>query len=335
MKTVITGAAGFCGAALASRLRQLNCDAILADSISAYYSTDLKKHRLTHLAENCELNFVKTDLATERESLSSALCEESTVIHLAAQPGVRHSIDHPEDYVQSNLVGFANVLELCRKHKVKHLIYASSSSVYGGNTKTPFSERDCVDHPVSLYAATKKANELMAHAYSHLYALPTTGLRFFTVYGPWGRPDMAPWLFTDAIMKGEPINVFNNGELVRDFTYIDDVVECIVRLIDKPPVADPDYDHANPRPDRSDAPYRVLNIGNEQPVQLMDFIRELETALGRKARLNFLPMQVGDVHRTEADTTELKKLIGYAPSTPLSVGLAKWADWYKTYHGIA
>jgi UDP-glucuronate 4-epimerase len=258
----------------------------------------------------------------------------TSVIHLAAQPGVRRSLTHPEDYVQANLVGFANVLEAARQAKVEHFVYASSSSVYGANTKTPFSERDSVDHPVSLYAATKKANELMAHSYSHLYGLPTTGLRFFTVYGPWGRPDMAPWLFTDAIMQGKPINVFNNGDLVRDFTYVEDVAECIVRLIDKPPEPNPHYDHANPRADQSAAPYRVLNVGNEQPVKLMDFIQELETALGKKATLNFLPMQAGDVYRTEADVSELRKLIGYAPSTPLREGLAKWAAWYKTYHGL-
>lgn len=335
MTVLITGAAGFCGFHVCWTLSTQSQDVLGVDSLSPYGSLNLKQNRTSVLTDSANLEFVQVDVAN-RHSLSKCFDERQirTVIHLAAQPGVRHSIDHPEDYIQSNLVGFANVLEQCRQHQVRHLIYASSSSVYGANSKTPFSEQDSVDHPISLYAATKKANELMAHSYSHLYGLPTTGLRFFTVYGPWGRPDMAPWLFTDAIMKGEPINVFNNGELVRDFTYVEDVAEAIVRLIDKPPVANPDYDHVNPRPDQSHAPYRVLNVGNEQPVQLMEFIRELERALGKKATLNFLPMQAGDVMRTQADVSELRRLIDFAPSTPLREGLAKWAAWYKHYHGI-
>ncbi len=332
---LLTGALGFCGYHVWSRLASNPSVVVGVDSISEYYSPSLKRARLESLLATTPAIFEALD--TSDSQAVRALFHQhpiTTVIHLAAQPGVRHSLTHPEDYIQSNLVGFANVLEACRQAKVKHLIYASSSSVYGANTKTPFSERDSVDHPVSLYAATKKANELMAHSYSHLYGLPTTGLRFFTVYGPWGRPDMAPWLFTDAIMQGKPINVFNNGDLVRDFTYVEDVAECVVRLIDKPPVANPGYDHANPRADQSAAPYRVLNVGNERPVKLMDFIQELEAALGKKAIVNFQPMQAGDVHRTEADVSELRKVIDYAPSTPLSEGLAKWAYWYKSYHGI-
>jgi UDP-glucuronate 4-epimerase len=332
---LLTGALGFCGFHVWRRLVERGYLVVALDSMSSYYSPELKRARLAALPFHARASFVQLDVV-DQDALRECIANKQfhSLVHLAAQPGVRRSISHPDDYVRANLVGFANVLEACRQAKVKHLIYASSSSVYGANTKTPFSERDSVDHPVSLYAATKKANELMAHSYSHLYGLSTTGLRFFTVYGPWGRPDMAPWLFTDAIMQGKPINVFNNGELVRDFTYVEDVAECVVRLLDKPPERNPNYDHANPRADQSDAPYRVLNVGNEQPVQLMDFISELEKALGRKAILNFLPMQVGDVVRTEADVTELRRLIDYAPSTPISVGLAKWAAWYKSYHGI-
>jgi UDP-glucuronate 4-epimerase len=332
---LITGASGFCGAAVALSSLRAKFNVVGIDAHTSYYDVRLKNARSCELQRASEYVHIHADLC-DRHAIENAIKthEITHVIHLAAQPGVRHSISHPREYIQANLVGFANVLEACRHAKVKHLIYASSSSVYGANTKTPFSERDSVDHPVSLYAATKKANELMAHSYSHLYGLPTTGLRFFTVYGPWGRPDMAPWLFTDAIMQGKPINVFNNGDLVRDFTYVEDVAECIVRLLDKPPQPNPDYDHANPRADQSDAPYRVLNVGNEQPVKLMDFIHELERALGRKAILNFMPMQPGDVMRTEADVSELRKIIDYAPNTPISVGLAKWAAWYKSYHNI-
>jgi UDP-glucuronate 4-epimerase len=332
---LLTGALGFCGFHVWSHLIARGHSVCGVDSVSAYYDPAMKRARLAALGGPAVAQFEQIDV-TDAVAIRSvfSLNHISSVIHLAAQPGVRRSLTHPEDYVQANLVGFANVLEAARQAKVEHFVYASSSSVYGANVKAPFSERDSVDHPVSLYAATKKANELMAHAYSHLYDLPTTGLRFFTVYGAWGRPDMAPWLFTDAIMQGKPINVFNHGELSRDFTYVEDVAEAVVRLLDKPPARDHSYDFTNPRPDQSDAPYRVLNVGNEKPVQLLDFIRELESALGKKATLNFLPMQAGDVYRTEADVTELRQLIGYAPSTPIDVGLAKWAAWYKRYHGI-
>jgi UDP-glucuronate 4-epimerase len=332
---LLTGALGFCGLHVWSRLLSLHRPVLGIDSVSDYYDPRLKWARLESLGPPSDVRFVRLDIR-DAQALNALFVQHPirAVIHLAAQPGVRHSISHPEDYIQSNLVGFANVLEACRHAKVEHLVYASSSSVYGANRRVPFSERDSVDQPVSLYAATKKANELMAHSYSHLYGLPTTALRFFTVYGPWGRPDMAPWLFTDAIMQGKPINVFNNGDLERDFTYIEDVAESVVRLIDKPPQPNPHYDHANPRADQSAAPYRVLNVGNEQPVKLLDFIRELETALGKKATLNFLPMQAGDVYRTAADVTALRAVIDYAPSTPISIGLAKWAEWYKSYHSI-
>ncbi len=332
---LLTGALGFCGFHAWSRLIAAGHSVLGIDSISTYYDPALKLARLAALGSLGDSRFVETDIANAAQ-LRELVAKHSisAVIHLAAQPGVRHSLTHPEDYIQANLVGFANVLEVCRHAKVEHLVYASSSSVYGANTKAPFSEQDSVDHPVSLYAATKKANELMAHSYSHLYGLPTTALRFFTVYGPWGRPDMAPWLFTDAIMQGKPINVFNEGRLSRDFTYVEDVAEAVVRVLEKAPISNPNYDHSKPRADESDAPYRVLNVGNERPVQLMDFIAQLEIALGKKATLNFLPMQAGDVLRTEADVSSLRALIDYAPSTPIEVGLAKWAAWYKSYHGL-
>lgn len=336
MTVFVTGAAGFCGYHVCQLLLRRGVRVVGVDSISDYYSPELKQDRLHQLSSMPGFVFERLDLC-DAGALNRSIAKHAggTIVHLAAQPGVRRSISHPEDYIQANLVGFANVLEAARKAKVEHFVYASSSSVYGANTKAPFSERDSVDHPVSLYASTKKANELMAHTYSHLYDLPSTGLRFFTVYGPWGRPDMAPWLFTDAIMQGKPINVFNEGKLSRDFTYVEDVAEAVVRVLDRPPQRNPAYDHSNPRADQSDAPYRVLNVGNERPVQLMDFISALESALGKKAILNFQPMQPGDVLRTEADVSALRELIGYSPSTSIEAGLAKWADWYKTYHGIA
>ena len=256
------------------------------------------------------------------------------VIHLGAQAGVRYSLVNPNAYVDSNLVGFLTILEGCRQHQIQHLIYASSSSVYGGNTRMPFAEQDNVDHPVSLYAATKKANELMAHTYSHLYRLPTTGLRFFTVYGPWGRPDMAPFLFTRAILAGQAIDVFNHGQMRRDFTYVDDIVEAVLRVSDRPPAADPAYSAANPHPAISDAPYRVFNIGNHQPVALLDFIGCLENHLGRTAEKRLLPMQPGDVAATYADTSALEKWIDFAPATPLDVGIGHFVDWYRSYYSV-
>ena len=256
------------------------------------------------------------------------------MVHLAAQAGVRYSLKNPHAYVDSNLVGFVNVLEGCRHNQVAHLVYASSSSVYGGNAKLPFAERDSVDHPVSLYAATKKANELMAHTYSHLYGLPTTGLRFFTVYGPWGRPDMALFLFTRAILAGEPIDVFNHGRMRRDFTYIDDIVEGVVRVLDKNATPDPDFDALAPNPGTSAAPYRIFNIGNHAPVPLMEFIAAIETALGQSARKNFLPIQDGDVPATHADVTALKDWIGFVPATPIAEGVRRFVAWYRDYYGV-
>jgi UDP-glucuronate 4-epimerase len=256
------------------------------------------------------------------------------VVHLAAQAGVRYSLQNPRAYVQSNLVGFGNVLEACRQHRVQHLVYASSSSVYGANREMPFSVAHNVDHPVSLYAASKKANELMAHSYSHLFDLPTTGLRYFTVYGPWGRPDMAPWLFTSAILEGRPIDVFNHGKMRRDFTFVDDIAEGTVRALDHVPQRTQRPAEGNLQPGRSDAPYRVYNIGNHQPVELLDFIGTLERALGRQAMKNFKPMQPGDVEATYADTEALRRDVGFEPRTPLAEGLARWADWYRTYKGL-
>jgi UDP-glucuronate 4-epimerase len=260
-----------------------------------------------------------------------SLHKPDRVIHLAAQAGVRYSLKNPHAYVDSNLHGFMNILEGCRHHQIKHLVYASSSSVYGGNETMPFSENDNIDHPLSLYAATKKANELMAHTYSHLYSLPTTGLRFFTVYGPWGRPDMAPFLFADAMLKGKPIDVFNDGDMVRDFTFIDDIVEGVIRVLDKPATPDVNFDTFSPNPATSTAPYRVFNIGNGNPTPLMDYIAALETALGVTAKKNFLPMQPGDVPATSADTTELGKWVGFQPDTPVTVGGQKFADWYLAH----
>ena len=296
------------------------------DNLNDYYDVSLKEARLQDIAKHPQASnfkFIKLDLAdtSATEALFKAEQPER-VIHLAAQAGVRYSLQNPHAYVQSNLVAFTNILEGCRHNKVEHLVYASSSSVYGGNTKLPFSEKDTVDHPVSLYAATKKANELMAHTYSHLYGIPTTGLRFFTVYGPWGRPDMSPFLFADAILNNKPIKVFNHGDMMRDFTYIDDIVEGVVRVADKP---------ATPQTNSS-VPYRVFNIGNNQPEKLMDFIGILESAFGTTAEKEFLPMQAGDVKATYADTSALEDWVGFKPYTPLKDGIAKFADWYKAYY---
>jgi UDP-glucuronate 4-epimerase len=304
------------------------------DNLNDYYDVQLKRDRLRQLDGKTGFRFIEMDLA-DRGAMDELFRAErfDGVINLAAQAGVRYSLKNPHAYVDSNLVGFANVLEGCRHHGVKHLVYASSSSVYGANTKMPFSEHDNVDHPVSLYAASKKANELMAHTYSHLYDLPTTGLRFFTVYGPWGRPDMSPSLFTGAILRGEPINVFNHGKMQRDFTYIDDIVEGVVRVLDKIPEGIPGFDHTHPDPAASHAPYRVYNIGNHEPVELMTFIETIENAVGKKAEKNMLPMQPGDVHATYADIDALRQAVGFAPSTPLAVGIGKFVEWYKSYYG--
>ena len=326
MKILVTGAAGFIGHQTTLKLLARGDTVIGVDNLNDYYDVSLKEARLQDIAKHPQASnfkFIKLDLADTSATEDLFKAEQpQRVIHLAAQAGVRYSLQNPHAYVQSNLVAFTNILEGCRHNKVEHLVYASSSSVYGGNTKLPFSEQDTVDQPVSLYAATKKANELMAHTYSHLYGIPTTGLRFFTVYGPWGRPDMSPFLFADAILNNKPIKVFNHGDMMRDFTYIDDIVEGVVRVADKP---------ARPQVNSS-VPYRVFNIGNNQPEKLMDFIGILENAFGKLAEKEFLPMQAGDVKATYADTSALETWVGFKPYTPLKDGIAKFADWYKAYY---
>ncbi|MBR9878591.1 MAG: NAD-dependent epimerase [Gammaproteobacteria bacterium] len=335
MKVLVTGMAGFIGSTLAARLARDGLEVVGVDNLNDYYDVSLKKARLACLEKLQNVRFVRLDLA-DREGVDRLFADErfDRVVHLAAQAGVRYSLTHPHAYVDANLVGHLNVLEGCRHQQVEHLLYASSSSVYGMNQVVPFATRDNVDHPVSLYAATKKANELMAHTYSHLYGLPTTGLRFFTVYGPWGRPDMAMFLFTKAILEGRPIDVYNHGEMSRDFTYVDDIVEGIVRLLEVVPSADPDVGVVDDSPDRSSAPYALYNIGHGSPVGLMDFIHAIEAALGRKAEYNFLPMQPGDVPRTWADTTALYRATGYQPRIGVEEGAARFVDWYRSYHGI-
>jgi UDP-glucuronate 4-epimerase len=333
MKLLVTGAAGFIGMHVAQRLLGVGHEVVGIDDLNAYYDPALKQARLAQLQAYPAFAFQRMDIA---DMAAMQRCFDAhrfeRVVHLAAQAGVRYSITHPHAYASANLVGFTNMLEACRHGGVKHLVYASSSSVYGGNTKMPFSEHDAVDHPVSLYAATKKANELMAHTYSHLFQLPTTGLRFFTVYGPWGRPDMAPFLFADAILAGRPINVFNHGDMKRDFTYIDDIVEGVVRLLDHPPQGNPAFDPLRPDPATSRAPYRVFNIGNADPVPLMAFIGAMESAIGREATKHFLPMQEGDVPATFADTSELAALVGFAPGTPLTEGVQRFVSWYRAFY---
>ncbi|CAG9295750.1 NAD-dependent epimerase [Celerinatantimonas diazotrophica] len=335
MKYLVTGAAGFIGAKVSEVLLSLGHQVIGIDNLNDYYSVELKKARLKPLSQNSDFCFFPIDIA-DREAIANLFKQEqfSRVIHLAAQAGVRYSIENPLAYADSNLLGFVNILEGCRNQGVEHLVYASSSSVYGLNKKMPFSTHDSVDHPVSLYAATKKSNELMAHCYSHLYALPTTGLRFFTVYGPWGRPDMALFKFTKAILAGEPIDIYNHGNLSRDFTYIDDIVEGVIRIQDNIPSQNPDWDANNSTADRSSAPYRVLNIGNGNPVALMDYVEALEKALGRTAKKNMLPMQPGDVHATWADTQELYELVHYKPQTSVLEGVKSFVDWYLDYYHI-
>jgi len=332
-KILITGAAGFIGMHLSEKLLVQGYQIIGLDNLNDYYDVQLKKDRLEILNGYDQFTFYEADLA-DREAIESIFEKEKidVVINLAAQAGVRYSLENPHAYVDSNLVGFVNILEACRHHKIKHLIYASSSSVYGANVKMPFSANDEVNHPVSLYAATKKSNELMAHTYSHLYDLPTTGLRFFTVYGPMGRPDMAYFSFTKKILAGETIQVFNNGEMMRDFTYIDDIVEGIVRLIDQPPKANPDFDRENPTASGSYAPYKVYNIGNNQPVKLMDFIQTIEKHLGIEAKKEFLPMQPGDVKATYADIDDLTEATGFKSTTSIDEGIKKFVDWYMEYY---
>ncbi len=317
------------------RLLERGDEVIGLDNLNDYYDVSLKEARLARLTPSPAFRFHKLDVA-DRPGMT-ALFEQARpqrVVHLAAQAGVRYSLRNPHAYVDSNLVGFVNILEGCRYAAVEHLVYASSSSVYGGNSKLPFSERDNVDHPVSLYAATKKANELMAHTYSHLFGLPTTGLRFFTVYGPWGRPDMAPILFTKAILEARPIEVFNNGKMQRDFTYIDDIVEGTLRILDRAPDADTTFNKNMPDPATSWAPYRVFNIGNQQPVELMAYIGTLEKALGHRAEKVFLPLQNGDVPATSADTSSLENITGFSPSTTLEEGIARFVSWYENYYGL-
>ncbi len=331
MKVLLTGAAGFIGHSVCLSLLARGDIVIGVDNLNDYYDVSLKLARLASIqahpnAKN--FKFVKLDLV-EQVATAKLFHDEKpdSVVHLAAQAGVRYSLENPYAYINSNIVAFTNILEACRAIQPQHLVYASSSSVYGGNTKLPFSETDNVDHPVSLYAATKKANELMAHTYSHLYNIPTTGLRFFTVYGPWGRPDMAPFLFADAIFKGRPIKVFNHGDMMRDFTYIDDIVEGVIRVMDKPATSD-----INALETNINAPYRLFNIGNNRPEKLLDFIALLEQSIGKKAQQEFLPMQPGDVKSTYADTTALNAWVGFKPNTPLQAGVEKFVSWYRDFY---
>ncbi len=334
-KILLTGAAGFIGSQVARRLLDRGDTVVGVDNLNAYYDPRLKRDRLAPLLGRGGFSFEPHDVA-DRSAMASLFDRHdfTAVVHLAAQAGVRHSLVDPHAYVDSNVSGFLTVLEGCRHRGVGHLVYASSSSVYGGNTQLPFSERHSVDHPVSLYAATKKSNELMAHAYSHLFAIPTTGLRFFTVYGPWGRPDMALFLFTEAILAGRPITVFNHGQMVRDFTYIDDIADGVVRTLDRPPQPDPGYDPGQPDPGRSRAPYRLFNIGNNQPVRLMDFIEAIERSTGITAIKRFEPMQPGDVPATFADVAELADWVDFRPSTPVAEGVARFVAWYRDYFKV-
>ncbi len=336
MKVLVTGAAGFIGSHVCQVLLKRGDEVVGLDNINDYYDVSLKYARLDRLkdldAPGC-FSFVKIDVA-DQVAISALFAEQQfdRVVHLAAQAGVRYSIENPRAYIDSNIVGYLNILEGCRHHSVEHLVYASSSSVYGANETMPFSEHDNIDHPLSLYAASKKSNELMAHTYSHLYGLPTTGLRFFTVYGPWGRPDMALFLFTKAILAGEPINVFNYGKHRRDFTYIDDIVEGIIRTLDRPAEADPQWSGLKPDPATSKAPYRVFNIGNQRPVELMTYIELLEQYLGQTAEKNLLPLQPGDVPDTYADVQSLVDWVDYKPSIPVEAGIERFVKWYRQYY---
>ncbi|MGH9398076.1 MAG: NAD-dependent epimerase [Terriglobia bacterium] len=345
MKSIlVTGCAGFIGFHVCRRLLDQGREILGLDNLNAYYDVGLKKARLAQLSPHPRFRFVHADLE-DREKMRQIFREGPEgregperkfdgVVNLAAQAGVRHSLKDPCSYVDSNLVGFINVLEGCRHSGVKHLVFASSSSVYGANTRTPFSTHDNCDHPVSLYAATKKANELMAHSYAHLYRLPATGLRFFTVYGPWGRPDMALFLFTQAILAGEPIEVFNSGRMQRDFTYVDDAAEGVVRVLDHIPQPNPDWSGNHPDPATSMAPYRIYNLGNHKPIELLTLINLLEVKLGRKARMNMAPIQPGDVPATHADMDDLVRDTGFKPSTPVETGVERFVDWYRAYYGV-
>ena len=351
MKFLITGVAGFIGFHVCKRLLDENTDieVVGLDNLNSYYDVNLKFGRLQELGidNHIEINKYKESLIIDRfkfiqmdlsdsDSIKKLFEAEKfdIVVNLAAQAGVRYSLKNPAAYIQSNIDGFLNILEGCRQNSIKHLVYASSSSVYGLNGKVPFSESDSIAHPVSLYAATKKANELMAHSYSHLYQIPSTGLRFFTVYGPWGRPDMSPFLFTDAILNNRPIKIFNNGNMLRDFTYIDDIVDGVIRVIGHPPTCSDKWDNIVSNPGSSSAPYRVYNIGNSKPIKLMDFITAIENAIGVVSKKEFLPMQMGDVYQTYADTTALQNDLGFIPKTDLNVGVKKTVDWYRYFYQI-
>jgi UDP-glucuronate 4-epimerase len=348
MKYLVTGTAGFIGFHVAKQLLERGDQVVGLDVINSYYDVDLKYARLANMgidrnqitfgeliqsSTNSDYRFIQLDL-TDKNLLLSLFEKEKfdVVIHLAAQAGVRYSLTHPEVYIESNITAFVNILECCRFHPVKHLVYASSSSVYGSNEKMPFSTSDSVDHPISLYAASKKANELMAHTYSHLFAIPTTGLRFFTVYGPWGRPDMALFLFTEAILEGKPIQVFNHGKMKRDFTYVDDIVTGVLKVADRPASPNPDFDKKNPDPGSSDAPYKIYNIGNSEPVLLMDYIKAVENGLDKKAIMELLPLQAGDVPASHADVSDLVRDTGYKPQTKIEDGVRKFTEWYLNYY---
>ena len=335
MKILVTGAAGFIGMHVSQLLLARGDTVIGIDNLNDYYDPQIKRDRLARITPHANFRFVLMDVA-DKPAMDKLFADErfNRVIHLAAQAGVRYSLVNPQAYIDSNVVGFMNVLEGCRHSKVQHLAYASSSSVYGGNTAMPFSEHHNIDHPVSMYAATKKANELMAHTYSHLFKLPTTGLRFFTVYGPWGRPDMALFLFTKAIIENRTIDVFNHGQMVRDFTFVDDIAEGVVRVIDRSATADAAFDAGQPDPASSNAPYRVFNIGNSDPVKLMDFIEAIEKAVGKVATKNFMPLQDGDVPATFADVSELSAWTGFKPATPVVDGVGRFVRWYRDYFKV-
>ncbi|MBA2487651.1 MAG: NAD-dependent epimerase [Nitrospira sp.] len=332
---LVTGAAGFIGSHVATRLLDRGDSVLGLDNLNDYYDVRLKEARLAKLLPHPQFQFTKLDLSN-RAGIAALFEQQpiSRVVHLAAQAGVRYSLVNPHAYTASNIDGFLNILEGCRHHQAEHLVYASTSSVYGGHTQMPFSVHDNVDHPVSLYAATKKANELMAHCYAHLYRIPITGLRFFTVYGPWGRPDMALFLFTKAILEGRPIDVFNQGKMQRDFTYVDDIVEGVLRTLDRPAQPDPKWSSDKPDPGSSSAPYRLYNIGNHQPVELLRFIEVLEQTLGRKAEKNFLPLQPGDVPATYADVADLMRDTGFKPATSIETGIARFVEWYREYYKV-
>ncbi len=332
---LVTGAAGFIGFHVARTLLEGGRNVVGIDNLNSYYDPRLKEARLAELARHNKFRFYKLDLC-DRDGIADLFAGHGFehVVHLAGQAGVRHSLSAPHDYIDSNVVGFLNVLEACRHTRARHLLYASSSSVYGANTALPFSVRQNVDHPLSLYGATKKANELMAHAYAHLFGVPMTGLRFFTVYGPWGRPDMAMWLFTSAILEGRPIKLYNGGEMRRDFTYVDDVSVAVVKLIDHVAEGNPAWSGAHPDPATSRAPWRIYNIGNHTSVDLMEVVDLLEAAIGKKAIREPMPMQPGDIHETCADVEDLRKAVGFAPNTPIASGIKKFVDWYRAFHGI-